>query len=796
MAQDLMSQFYGCFNLPLHERIMELSRIIEVASPNKDLQTLFPQLVNNIFASSLNNGWGLNSVTYDGNRNLFEILISFLEPQGPMFQLCYKLLSDPQLKYNLPLNILPLDLQVTLERGRCPQFYADLLTVDPQSLKLNVVGLSLNPFDYYIFNFALYLISNNHNKTSWENWNSVYFALACDYLTHFLPTDPNVPVLPHIPHYMGKVPMAAPLQTANRPLGSPSLLLIPDLSGISNQHASAQTQSRNEVWRSETVLQVFIDIWMSIEQYSNGNIDNFQQNYPVLTSSPERVRTVRVLVKHIHSFSAKYLSDLATRSSALRKYARQIMCARAYHYVKHLVTTWPLDASFRLVIELWLSLIQPWRYMDSAITQERFPRAQPLQEEGNSNTLDASYTQFIAENFPTYTCIFQMVLPRFMRLDLTTYKNAVMLFRLGKVFSQQHLIPILWNLEKAMTDNTSSLQNSPDNSYNNISAEHSYTYNGISLSKWVAIAKQSISELNVTANFEYCPIWSENKKSYMMEFIKKIHTAKLIAEKNVEEFNKRINQHQQAYWAHRNVRRDPIAVLVVKPTILPRFWATVKHWLLIVNKDEDELLIEEMKKVPDYLNNCIHYFCNIFGVNDNMLLSLETGIEDVSQEDVSFDNSSNFALSITNKLRSKPTSINYMGDPDLMPITSYENTILVRMFYQIAARLNEIYGDEFCAFWNRNDLCGYVAREILQKPCTIQTYVRDASNRNNVIRQELPARLSLRRLGSHVCIVWLTIGYLLFLLFSNSVILYVMFIFIMWSVYILIKASLKMLKIM
>lgn len=31
-----------------------------------------------------------------------------------------------------------------------------------------------------------------------------------------------------------------------------------------------------------------------------------------------------------------------------------------------------------------------------------------------------------------------------------------------------------------------------------------------------------------------------------------------------------------------------------------------------------------------------------------------------------------------------------MGDPDLMPITSYENTILVRMFYQIATRLNEI----------------------------------------------------------------------------------------------------------
>lgn len=65
----------------------------------------------------------------------------------------------------------------------------------------------------------------------------------------------------------------------------------------------------------------------------------------------------------------------------------------------------------------------------------RFPVSNNNQEEGNANNLDASFTQFIAENFPSYTCIFQLVIPRFMRLDLTTYKNAVMLFRLGKVMS-------------------------------------------------------------------------------------------------------------------------------------------------------------------------------------------------------------------------------------------------------------------------------------------------------------------------------------------------------------------------
>lgn len=73
-----------------------------------------------------------------------------------------------------------------------------------------------DPFDYYMFNFALHVVNNSQNRVSMDNWQSVYFTLASDYLLHFLPVDPNEPVLPHIPNYTGKVPMAAPLQTANR----------------------------------------------------------------------------------------------------------------------------------------------------------------------------------------------------------------------------------------------------------------------------------------------------------------------------------------------------------------------------------------------------------------------------------------------------------------------------------------------------------------------------------------------------------------------------------------------------
>ncbi|XP_073943929.1 sphingomyelin phosphodiesterase 4 [Choristoneura fumiferana] len=772
MAHDIMSQFYTCLNYPLHEKLRALTNIIDQSSPNKDLQALFPQLINNIFASSFSNGWGLRTVTGDLNRYEYELLISFLEPQGPMFRLCYKLLSDPQLKYNLPLNALPMDLQMTLERGRTSQFYSDMLTTDSQSL--NVVALALNPFDFYIFNFAIHLVSYSQNKSSWENWNSAYFALACDYLMHFLPSDPNVPVLPHIPNYTGKVHMAAPLQTANRPFSqhTPSLLIIPDLPGISNQHTPTQNQSRNEVWRSETVLQVFIDIWMSVEQFNARSVEMYQRNYAIANSSPERVRTVRVLVKHIHSFSAKHLSDPESRSSTLRKYARQIMCARAYHYIKHLVTTWPLDASFRLVMELWLSLIQPWRYTNNTINQDRFPYTNNNQEEGSGTSLDASFMQFIAENYPAYTCIFQLVLPRFTMLDLTSFKNAVMLFRLGKVFSQQHLVPILKDLEKAIILNNSSFYSSPDTSFNSSALDQSYTYNGIALHKWVAIAKQALSELNLSTNFEYEPIWGENNKQKSEEFVKKIISAKLGSEKNIEQLSKKIHQQHQG------------------------FWAGIKHWLMLGGSIEDEQALEESKKVPTYLNASIHFFADIFGLQEASLQPLEPVAEDISEHS-SFANSIQFPLSITNKLRDKSRSIRYLGDPDLMPITTYESTILVRMLYQIATRVNELYQDEFPNLWNRNDFWGYVAREVLQTPCTIQTYMRDASNRQSIVSQNLPPRLSLRRLGSHAFVGWLIIGYVILrMFFSVGGLFYIFILFVIWALFVFTKASCKMLRIM
>lgn len=37
---------------------------------------------------------------------------------------------------------------------------------------------------------------------------------------------------------------------------------------------------------------------------------------------------------------------------------------RVYHFIRQTMQHWPLDSSFKQIHEIWLSYIQPWRYLD------------------------------------------------------------------------------------------------------------------------------------------------------------------------------------------------------------------------------------------------------------------------------------------------------------------------------------------------------------------------------------------------------------------------------------------------
>lgn len=93
-------------NMPLVQRCKEIAMLIDESSTT-ELQHVFSILIDSLFGITDNIGWGLHSITFKKNAQEYETLCNFLNPQGPVFSLCYKLLPDCYLKYNFPVSFLP-----------------------------------------------------------------------------------------------------------------------------------------------------------------------------------------------------------------------------------------------------------------------------------------------------------------------------------------------------------------------------------------------------------------------------------------------------------------------------------------------------------------------------------------------------------------------------------------------------------------------------------------------------------------------------------------------------------------
>lgn len=186
---------------PLHRRCAELGLLIDQCTV-KDLQHFFPLLVQSIFGQTPGGspcGWGLRTVVGHPSAYEFDVLYSFLLPLGPMFRLCYRLLSDA-IKFEVPIEQLPPKTAEMFYSGRYAPFYADMVSVDPHVRQ--IASLSMNAFDYYMLHFALHgmqplhlmhpLAMDVHN----EKRKTVYVFLVADYMCSFLPSHPEAVVLP------------------------------------------------------------------------------------------------------------------------------------------------------------------------------------------------------------------------------------------------------------------------------------------------------------------------------------------------------------------------------------------------------------------------------------------------------------------------------------------------------------------------------------------------------------------------------------------------------------------------
>ncbi|XP_077299707.1 sphingomyelin phosphodiesterase 4 [Arctopsyche grandis] len=775
---DLPSRLEAILRAPLRARTEQLEELA-ITLPAKELQGLLPSLVSSIFGVDGRPSWGLRStVPPDEIRILFD----FLSPAGTIFKICYKLISDPQLKYSFPLRLLPVDVVHMLESGRIPQFYLDLVNVDPQTRQ--IISLSLNPFDYYMFHFAVHLYCTSYNRESWDAWNTTYYELSCEYLLHFLPSDINATIYPRDLDFTGKTPAVSHMQVTSRHAQFPSLLISQENVGCSGlSGSSTQLHPRGEIWRSETVLQVFIDVWLSIaSQQELPQIDGVMCRNRSAYPASEHVRIARALIKQCHGFALGGAGD-PTSLGELRRAVPGILSPRAHAHIRHLMHTWPLDSSFRLVLELWFSFIQPWRYIHMKDKKKGFSmRLDTLTEEQRPTRIDDSFIPFISENLLAYTEIFQLVVPRFLRLNLTVPKNATMLFRLTKVFSQTNLVQLLMEVENSVACDIEPMPIS-ESTLNNKS---SHLLNSSSPGKLdrTNSSKDSSNQQNwdsidvtdaITPN-QYRPLLLGGGRHMARDLL--VYASQAYSE-SVEILKLREEQ-----------------IKLQKRGI----FSSIYYWFAGDNNN-DEMPLEEIKKVPVYLSTSVSQLASIFSLDTNFPLNNESYFRNQNISG-SFLNSSlpsrepvhNFNYNVLmspKQAKDRINQIKYMGDPDLQPVKSFENAFLVRVLHQISSKMNEMYRREMEDTWNRGDVLGVLSKEVLVPPCVIHTYSKSSTHDSMLIRQTLPPRISLRYLASHSFMFWFILCFVISYSMGYRVFSFVVFIFAFWLLTVIFNAIVK-----
>ncbi|KAH0950302.1 hypothetical protein HN011_012496 [Eciton burchellii] len=722
-------------NEPLVERCRDLAILIDESSTT-ELQHVFPLLIDSLFGIVDNIGWGLHFITLKKNPMEYEALCHFLSPQGPMFSLCYKLLPDCYLKYNFPVSYLPSKIRSMLEEGVISPFYLDKIKDDQGTRQENV----------------------------WMNWETVYVQLAHCYLYHFLPRD-NSTVLPVIGPYIKKTPPRKLTQSPEfrrdcHKLQTPRLLRTSILSPGSTSSATSipQQQCLPQVWRSETVVQVFLDFWL---EYTEEQLGTSQLSTSYLATIPRRqsvhsgehIRLVRAFIKTLHEFTNSATGDKSAMDE-LKRIILPSVQGKIYTFLRKAIYHWPLDSSFRLILEAWLSFIQPWRYIPG-VTYTKEGKAE--EEERGKIHETGRWISFVANNLLAYTAIFQQLLPRFMRTDLVAPKNALMLFRVTKVFSQPHLAKMICEVESCMDD-------------------VGLSRGRLTTNQWTSIVRQQILELE-GPTYQYVPMFSSAITSQVVWFLSTIKQAHLTATSLVEALEKR--------------RRGKNFLLSV--------------WEFFSCEDySDDINIEERRRVPVLLATAQQQLIDIFEIkledipqvaivadqeyHDSIL---STSFCHQSQVESSFDTSRPGTFVPLQEGRQTCRYIEYMGDPELQPVRTNECAFLVRNFYKLCCYVNIKYRHEITALYNKRSFFGSICRQLVTPPTTVvKLPKRTSCGFTSGYEERLPPRLSLRPLASYSFLTSMLFGIFLAWCINYGPFTFLGLAFWIWITYVIIRAAL------
>lgn len=346
-----------------------------------------------------------------------------------------------------------------------------------------------------------------------------------------------------------------------------------------------------------------------------------------------------------------------------------------------------------------------------------------------------------------YTKLFVGFLNRTLRTDLVSPKNALMVFRVAKVFAQPNLAEMILKGEQLFLEPELVIPHRQHRLF------MTPTLGGSFLSSWPpAITDASFKVKSHVyslegQDFQYKQMFGTEVRNLVLKLAQLICQAQQTA--------KSISDHS------------------AETTASHSFFSWFKFTPSEMNgsytgNDLDEIGQDSIKKTDEYLEKALEYLCQIFKLNEaqltQMMMKCGTAQDENGKKQLPDCIESENGLILTplgryqmiNGLRR--FDVQYQGDTELQPIRSYENATLVRLLYRLSSALNERLADQMDVLCSREDFVGRFCRYHLTNPHLVHK-IRYSPVLKDRTSQNWGPRISLRFLASYRTLISLLMLY-------------------------------------
>uniref|UniRef100_A0A672FUG9 Sphingomyelin phosphodiesterase 4 n=1 Tax=Salarias fasciatus TaxID=181472 RepID=A0A672FUG9_SALFA len=449
-----------------------------------------------------------------------------------------------------------------------------------------------------------------------------------------------------------------------------------------------------------------------------GSLHTYQEPF---SPSEEHVLVVRLLVKHLHAFSSSLKAEPGPAPTPPPAHPHP----------------GPLEEFKRVVVQRF---VQQKLYL---FLQHCF---------GHWRTRTGPES-FVHENLLLYTKLFQVFLNRAVRTDLVNAKNALMVFRVAKVFSQPNLAEMIQKGEQLFLEPEHVLHHRQPRGYLTPGQGGSYlSSRQRAVPDMVFRVKSHVYSLE-GQDCQYQQMFGSELRGGVLKLVQIIAQARQTA--------KRIS--------------DQSSEAASSGSFLSWFGLGSADAGGTFSGAEPEETGECLKKTHEFLDRALENLSQIFKLNQGHLNQVLSNLGS-SQDDGNcrqlpdcVQGEDGLVLTelgrrqIINGLRR--FEVQYQGDPELQPIRSYESALLVRLLYRTSSLLNDRFGGHMTALCSRPDFLGRLGRYYLTDVAGGARLRRSPASRYTAEQSRRP-RLSLRPLASYRTLLLLLLFYLLGALLS------------------------------